>query len=75
MSSIFPIQRDELRDQGELLRKALTPSPFVAGHSVSRTRMDGIFRVGTVRESVTTSELVKMKWMNAKEKRKSGGGF
>ena len=62
MSSIFPAQRDELRDLGELFRKTLTPSAFVAGQRVSWGRMDVIFRVGTVRESVTTSKLVKMKW-------------
>ena len=58
----FPIERDELRDLGELLRKALTPSPFVAGQRVSRTSMDDIFRVGTVCASVTASKLVKVKW-------------
>ena len=51
----FTMQRDELRDPAELFRNALIPSPSVAGQRVSQTSMDGIIRVGTVCESVTTS--------------------
>ena len=37
MSSIFPMQCDELRDPAELFRNALIPSPSVAGQRVSQT--------------------------------------